>query len=101
MLRGDTSYESEVKEFRWNIPEKYNIGVAVCNKWAALDPEQLALIHEHGNGHITRVSFGELRRRSNQTANCLRKRGVTQGSRVFRSALRIVWRGSVGVPPAR
>jgi len=82
MLRGDTSYESEVKEFRWNIPEKYNIGVDVCDKWAALDPEQPALIHEHGNGYITRVSFGELRRRSNQTANWLRKRGITKGSRV-------------------
>jgi acyl-coenzyme A synthetase/AMP-(fatty) acid ligase len=56
--------------------------VDVCDKWAALDPEQPALIHEHGNGHITRVPFGELRPRSNQTANCLRKRGVTTGSRV-------------------
>jgi hypothetical protein len=57
MLRGDTSYESEVKEFRWKIPEKYNIGVDVCDKWAALDPEQPALIHEQANGHIEVAPF--------------------------------------------
>ncbi|MFM0630445.1 AMP-binding protein [Paraburkholderia xenovorans] len=54
----------------------------MCDKWAALDPAQPALIHEHCNGHVTRVSFGELRRRSNQTANCLRRRGATQENRV-------------------
>jgi acetyl-CoA synthetase len=82
MLCGDTSYEDEVRNFRWDVPEKYNIGVDVCDKWADIDPGQMALIHEHRDGSVVRMTFGELRRRSNQAANCLRARGIERGSRV-------------------
>ncbi|WP_322050598.1 acyl-CoA synthetase [Paraburkholderia bannensis] len=82
MLSGDNSYHAHVSRFQWNIPYNYNIGVDVCDKWAESKPDDTALIHEHRDGNVTRVTFGELRDRSNQTANCLRARGVAQGSRV-------------------
>ena len=42
MLRGRT-YEEVYKNFKWKIPQYYNIGVDVCDKWAD-DKNRLALI---------------------------------------------------------
>ncbi|APR37236.1 acyl-CoA synthetase [Paraburkholderia sp. SOS3] len=82
MLRGSPSYEDEIRRFRWEIPERYNIGVDVCDKWADVEPERIALVHEHRDASVVHVTFGELRRCSNQAANCLKARGVARGSRV-------------------
>ncbi|MDQ7980830.1 acyl-CoA synthetase [Paraburkholderia sp. SARCC-3016] len=82
MLRGSPSYEDEIRHFRWEIPERYNIGVDVCDKWADVEPQRIALVHEHRDASVVHVTFGELRRRSNQAANCLKARGVARGSRV-------------------
>ncbi|KAF1042149.1 MAG: hypothetical protein GAK35_02892 [Herbaspirillum frisingense] len=38
-------YEEIASGFRWNIPEHYNIGVDVCDKWAEREPGRLALVH--------------------------------------------------------
>ncbi len=43
MLRGRT-YEEVYNNFKWQLPEKYNIGVDVCDKWAG-DRDRVALIH--------------------------------------------------------
>lgn len=66
--------------FRWPIPDVYNIGVDVCDKWAR-DSDRLALIDasEHGT---TRYTFAELARRSNRWANALSGLGVGRGDRV-------------------
>ncbi|WP_250866729.1 acyl-CoA synthetase [Caballeronia sp. INSB1] len=82
MLFESTSYDREFEGFCWNIPDKYNIGVDVCDKWARTRPEKLALIHERRDGTLQRITFAELKRKSNQTANCFVSRGVTVGSRV-------------------
>lgn len=82
MLSKQTTYEAAVDSFRWAIPEHYNIGVDVCDKWAASRPDDAALIHEHRDGSIERMTFAELRSQSNRAANCFRAHGIVQGSRV-------------------
>ncbi|WP_250474069.1 acyl-CoA synthetase [Caballeronia sp. GAFFF1] len=82
MLSKETSYEAAVESFHWAIPEHYNIGVDVCDKWAASRPDDTALIHEHRDGSIERLTFAELRTQSNRAANCFRAHGIVQGSRV-------------------
>ncbi|MDP9995705.1 acetyl-CoA synthetase [Variovorax boronicumulans] len=74
--------EGPMKEFRWSIPEHFNIGVDVCDKWAQRDPERIALIQEAGSGKVQRLSFRQLKSRSNQIANCLKSKGVQRGDRV-------------------
>ena len=74
--------EGPMGEFHWSIPKHFNIGVDVCDKWAQRDPERIALIQEAGNGKVQRLSFGQLKSRSNQIANCLRSKGVERGDRV-------------------
>jgi len=68
--------------FRWNVPDRYNIGVAVCDVWAAREPDRLALLDVDASGKAERVSFADLRTRSNQLANLIVKSGVKRGERI-------------------
>src|SRR3712207_7436893 len=34
MLNPAPDYDTLVRQFRWQIPERYNIGVDVCDRWA-------------------------------------------------------------------
>jgi acetyl-CoA synthetase len=68
--------------FQWDIPERYNIGVAVCDVWAERDPDRLALLDVRDTGFVEKVSYGALRDRSNQLANVIRQSGIGRGERV-------------------
>jgi len=68
--------------FRWNIPERYNIGVAVCDIWAEREPDRLALLHVQDTGMVQPVTYGALRAQSNRLANLLVKSGIVRGERV-------------------
>ena len=68
--------------FRWDVPERYNIGVAVCDAWAAREPDRLALLDVDETGVVDRVTYGDLRARSNQLANFIVERGVKRGERI-------------------
>ncbi|MDP2409899.1 MAG: acyl-CoA synthetase [Pseudolabrys sp.] len=75
-------YDQLYRQFRWDIPARYNIGVDICDRWAALDPGRLAIRHLHADGRDDAISFGWLRETSNRLANVLRAHGVTRGDRV-------------------
>jgi acetyl-CoA synthetase len=74
-------YEALTRGFRWQIPARYNIGVDVCDRFAAGEPQRLALLHVQ-DGRVTPVSYGELRERSNRLANVLAAHGIGRGDRV-------------------
>ena len=75
-------YPALYRLFRWNIPEYYNIGVDCCDRWAAAEPDRLAILHVHVDGREEAVSFGRLRERSNRLANVLRAHNIGRGDRV-------------------
>lgn len=81
MLPKAGSYEEISRQFRWQLPEKYNIGVDACDKWAD-GSGRLALIHKRGDGEVERYSFDDLKRLSNRCANMLAAHGVGRGDRV-------------------
>jgi len=76
------SYEALIRDFRWEIPEKFNIGRAVADDWADREPDRLALQHFSPDGDHAHLTYGELRDRSNQLANALVALGVKPGDRV-------------------
>ncbi len=79
MLPADpVSYDDLVSRFRWDIPERFNIGVACADRHA---PEKPAIIDWSGNRPVT-LSFGELSEKSNRFAAALAARGVRRGDRV-------------------
>ena len=75
-------YDALHRRFRWDLPATYNIGVEVCDRWAAIEPERLALIHFRPDGRREDVSYGLLRAISNRLANALVAHGVARGDRV-------------------
>ncbi|MBE0692250.1 MAG: AMP-binding protein [Aquamicrobium sp.] len=82
MLERRDSYEALYRDFRWRIPGRFNIGVAVSDRWAATEPDRTALLAHRTEGEPDRLSYGELAARSNALANALRAGGVSRGDRV-------------------
>ncbi len=82
MLPQDRSLQAMRHTFRWAIPEYFNIGVDVCDRWAVRSPEKMALIHVDEANRTTHFSYRELRNLSNQTANLLACSGIGRGDRV-------------------
>src|SRR3954447_6715354 len=73
------SYEEAVAQHEWVVPEHYNIAADVCDKHP---PDKLAMIHEHFDGTVREVRWGELQAASNRFARLLREHGVEKGDRV-------------------
>ncbi|WP_206952639.1 acyl-CoA synthetase [Trinickia acidisoli] len=81
MLTRTNSYETLADGFAWRIPERYNIGVDVCDKWAD-GSNRPALVYERRDGTVLRYSFDELKALSNQLAHSFARHGVARGERV-------------------
>ncbi|QFS97606.1 Acetyl-coenzyme A synthetase [Labrenzia sp. THAF191b] len=77
-----TTYDDLSGRFRWEIPDRFNIGVAICDDWAAREPNREALVYTDEDGSATSYTYGDLRRLSNQLANLLTARGVQPGDRI-------------------
>ena len=76
-------YESAYNNDRLDVPEFFNFGLDVVDKWAE-DRTKLALISVDSTGeHVQHHSFWDLKILSNKYANALRDRGVKKGDRVF------------------
>ena len=83
MLPDIRDYDRLVAAFRWHIPERYNIGVDVCDRWAAAEPERLAVLDVAAERARRRRSpTARCATRSNRLANALAARGVARGDRV-------------------
>lgn len=80
MLNGRT-YEEVCRNFRWDIPATYNIGVDVCDKWAD-GKNRLALIYVDPDEKEQRFTFEDLKDQSNRLANALKANGAEPGDRI-------------------
>ncbi len=82
MLPIRDSYDALIGDFRWEIPDRFNIARATCDDWAAKAPERVCLLHYRPEGEPDRLTYGALRDRSNALANGLAAQGVQRGDRV-------------------
>ena len=82
MLPNIRDYDELCRQFRWQLPARYNIGVDVCDRWAAQDPGRLAILHEHADGRTDEITFGWLKDTSDRLAHALQGHGVARGDRV-------------------
>jgi acetyl-CoA synthetase len=76
------NYDDIYRQFRWQVPARYNIGVDVCDRWAQAEPNRLAILHVRPDGGEDAITYGALRETSNRLANVLRAHGVARGDRV-------------------
>jgi acetyl-CoA synthetase len=81
MLPAGTSYDAIRAAFRWQVPERFNIGVACCDAWAD-GSGRTALIHRHADGRVETITFETLRAATNRLANALAAQGIRPGERI-------------------
>jgi acetyl-CoA synthetase len=82
LLPDRRDYQGLRDAFRWHVPDRYNIAIDACDRWAAADPARLALTFEHTGGGVEHVSYGRLAELSNRFGNALAAHGVGRGDRV-------------------
>jgi acetyl-CoA synthetase len=82
VLPAASDYDALCRAFRWQVPAHYNIGVDVCDRWAASEPGRVAIFHVGTNGAVQEISYGALRGSSNRLANALAAHGIRRGDRV-------------------
>ncbi|SFS20308.1 AMP-binding protein [Yoonia litorea] len=71
MLTKADTYALTREGFRWDIPERYNLGVSICDRHAETRPDQTAVIDVAETGARAVYSFVQLRDASNRLANHL------------------------------
>jgi acetyl-CoA synthetase len=81
MLERAASYEDLQRQFRWRIPDRYNIGVDACDRHAD-GTNRLALTYLAESGAVLRYGFDDLKALSNRLANAFLGRGLVRGDRV-------------------
>ncbi|NDR56413.1 AMP-binding protein [Aliiruegeria sabulilitoris] len=65
----------------WDIPERLNMASEVCDRWAATEPDRMALIEPLREG-VRETSYRRLRDMANALAHRLSAMGVGRGDRV-------------------
>ena len=81
MLTETTDYKKLCRDFRWEIPPRFNIATACCDRHAD-GSNRLALIYVDEDGAAQRTSFDEIAEMSRRFANVLKADGLTRGDRV-------------------
>ncbi len=82
MIRDFADWDAMRADFRWRIPEQFNIASACCDRWAARDPDRLALTHIGADGTARDWSFAALKDASDRLASSFAARGLGPGDRV-------------------
>jgi acetyl-CoA synthetase len=82
MLPDIRDYPKLYAAFRWNIPLRYNIGVDICDRWAAIDPGRPAILDVSAGDQPQISTYGDLRERSNRLAKALVRAGIIPGDRI-------------------
>lgn len=82
MLPISDTYDNLRRDFRWQIPEKFNIGTAVSDAWAEREPERVCLQHFSSDGAHRSLTYGAFSAQSSSFAQGLLQQGVRPGDRV-------------------
>lgn len=81
MLHQKETITELVSDFRWDVPDTYNLGVDVSDRPAQAWPDRVAIVDVSENGQTRKITFQALSERSNQIAQGLQH--VTQkGDRI-------------------
>ena len=75
------SYAEIRRRFSWQVPAAFNIGVAVCDRWAT-NENKPALIYEDPAGDVQTFSFDDLKLLTDRLANVFVAHGIKRGDRV-------------------
>jgi acetyl-CoA synthetase/medium-chain acyl-CoA synthetase len=75
-------FRREAEAFRWDIPDRFNFGRDVVDRFGA-DPRRPALLWRDAGGRERRLTFSEVASASNRAAHVLRALGLRAGEPVL------------------
>lgn len=79
---GEIDYKKEWSNWKWDIPNEYNIGYDVVDKHAKTDKKnKVALYWENAEGETDKFTFLEMKRLTNKFGNALKNLGFKKGDR--------------------
>src|SRR3954453_18342939 len=81
MLTEAATYDELCRNFRWDVPDRFNMATACCDRHAD-GSGRLALVYVDEDGATTRTSFDEVAEQSRRFANVLKADGLVRGDRV-------------------
>jgi acetyl-CoA synthetase len=81
MLTETTDYDALYRDFRWDIPARFNIATACCDRHAD-GTGRPALIYLDEDGTAQRTSFDDISAMSCRFANVLKADGLKRGDRI-------------------
>ncbi|MDL2300502.1 AMP-binding protein [Clostridiaceae bacterium OttesenSCG-928-D20] len=77
------SYEDFYNNYSVSVPDNFNFGFDIVDGWADKEPEKRALVWCDDHGNEKTLSFSDIKRLSNKTANFFKSIGLKKGSRVL------------------
>ncbi len=78
-----SDYQRTCDSFRINVPEFFNFGIDVVDKWASIEPQKRAMVWVDQQGKDKTFSFGEISKQSSRMANLLTAAGVKPFNRIL------------------
>jgi len=77
------TYEDFMENYKVEIPENFNFGFDIIDKWAEKEPEKYALVwcDDHNEERI--YTYNDLKNDSNKAANYFKNLGITRGDVVL------------------
>jgi acyl-coenzyme A synthetase/AMP-(fatty) acid ligase len=79
---GEIDYKKEWSNWRWDIPNEYNIGYDVVDKHTKTDKKnKIALYWENAEGETDKFTFLEMKHLTNRFGNALKNLGFKKGDR--------------------
>ncbi len=79
---GELNYKKEWDNWKWDIPDEYNIGYDVVDKHTETDKKnKIALYWEDETGDTDKFTFSEMKRLTNKFGNALKNLGFKKGNR--------------------
>ena len=79
---GEFDYEKEYKNWKWDIPKKYNIGYDCVDKHTETNKKnKVALYWENDQEDSEKFTYNDMKRLTNKFGNALKKLGFKKGDR--------------------
>ncbi len=81
-MMGEIDYKKEWNNWRWDIPNEYNIGYDVVDKHTKADKKnKIALYWENAEGETDKFTFLDMKHLTNRFGNALKNLGLKKGDR--------------------
>ncbi|MBR7163508.1 MAG: AMP-binding protein [Clostridia bacterium] len=77
------SYEDFKENYTVNVPEDFNFGFDIVDAWAEQDENKMALVWCNDHDEEKKMTFSDIKRLSNKTANYFKSLGIQKGSVVL------------------